>query len=133
MVPRKSPSRQKKASGGKKTGRKASPRRTAERKETLLLKTTAAEVGKEIELSLNDEAVSAYDVDVDGKSVTYSSGKAKTPISPGDHTLSWSIVATPVVTVTLSIDAPPEAKWTAANTMPASGRWDGVHDFSVNA
>lgn len=133
MAPSKSSSRQGKASGEKKTGRKASPRRTAERKGTLLLKMTAAEVGKEIELSLNEDAVSAYDVDVDRKSISFSSGKAKKSISPGDHTLSWSIVATPGVTVTLSIDAPSEAKWTATNTMPASGRWDGVHDFSVNA
>jgi len=120
--------------GPKKGTKKALPAKPAKAKGGAAFAMTAAtDAGKQLELSLNDDAVSTYEVNVNGASITFSGGKAKRSISAGDHTLSWSITGTPGVSVTISIDAPPEAAWSVTRKIPASGKWEGIRDFSVNA
>jgi len=89
--------------------------------------------GKELKLTLSPVPVTAYNVNVDGDPVSFAGGKASRPIAPGNHVLSWVIVHTPGVVVTIGITAPPEAVWSESREMPPSGRWDGLHQFYVYA
>ena len=88
---------------------------------------------KDLKVALSPDPLTAYAVDVDKAPLFFAIGKATRPIAPGDHRLSWAIEHTPGIVVTIKITTPPESVWEESREMPATGRWDGIHDFYVYA
>ena len=76
-------------------------------------------------------SVDHHEARIDGKLLTFDSGKAAEAVEAGPHFLQYFAIGAPGNPFTISITAPPEAKWSRAFIVPADGIVLGSKKFTV--